>query len=445
MMKKKLFISLALFAVFAMVLSACGGGAPAAPAAEAPAGEEPAAEGGVTIRVWTHQNDAFNDGLKDLADAYMADHPDVSITFETFDYDTYIQTLQTALPAGTEADILQMFGSWVCSYAEGGNLATVPESVLSMAEAKEVIFPAQLAGYDCGGTLYGVPQEFNIEYGATLVNTAIAEEAGVDVSGGWANWDEFIADAKAMTVVQDGVMLRAGYHFTASDAVPATFYSLILQNGGQYLTDEGFKVNTPEGMAALEFMKKLVDEGVVDPVLFNDEENWVGDCYFEENCAMGLVGPWVVADYASDYPDIVEVTKYVPLPYLGSEPKLVAASGWGLSVSANSKVQDAAWDFIKFVALDPANAIQWNLASGTLPALKVNATGDAHDQLVAEFPHFGPFLDILQYAQNEGAFPDRDLIWYDITYPRILEFLQGNASAQDTLETIEREVGESMQ
>jgi ABC-type glycerol-3-phosphate transport system substrate-binding protein len=422
-------------------VSACGSGASTG---ETASGGESASTAGVNVRVWTHQNDAFNDGLKALADTYMADHPDVSITFETFDYDTYIQTLQTALPAGTEADILQMFGSWVCSYAEGDNLAPVPEDVLSMADAKEAIFPAQLAGYDCDNTLYGVPQEFNIEYGATLVNTAMAADAGVDVSKGWDNWDDFIADAKAMTVVQDDVMLRAGYNFTGSDGIPATFYSLILQNGGEYLTSDGFEVDTPEGLAALELMKKMVDEGVVDPVLFNDEENWVGDCFFEGNCAMGLVGPWVMADYGGDYPDIVDITQYVALPYIGSEPKLVAASGWGLSVSANSKVQDAAWDFVKYVALDPDNAVQWNLASGTLPALKANAIGAARDKLVAEFPYFGPFLDILQYAQNEGAFPDRDLVWYDITYPRVLEYLQGNATAEDTLQTIDREVTESM-
>ncbi len=438
-MKKKYLVLLALISILAVALSACG-------AKEEPTGGGPVGGGEeVTIRVWTHQNDAFNEGLETLADSYMAANAGVTITFETFDYDTYIQTLQTALPAGTEADILQMFGSWVCSYAEGGNLAEVPSNVLSMAEAEASIFPAQLAGYNCDGKLYGVPQEFNIEYGATLVNTSIADDVGVDVSAGWDSWDDFIADAKALTEVQDGVMLRAGYHFTASDAVPATFYSLILQNGGEYLTDDGFKVNTTEGKAALEFMKRLVDEGVVDPVLFNDEENWVGDCYFEELCAMGLVGPWVIADYKDDYPDIVDITQYVALPYFGSEPKLVAASGWGLSVSSNSQVQEAAWDFVEYVALDPANAVQWNLASGTLPALIANATGDARDQLVAAFPHFAPFLDILQYAQGEGAFPDRDLVWYDITYPRIIEYLQGNTTADETLETLEREVGESMQ
>jgi multiple sugar transport system substrate-binding protein len=443
-MKKQLVILMAILAL-ALVLAACAGGAPAAaPAGEG--GESGGGEGAVTLRIWTHQNDAFNSGLEALADAYMAENPDVTIQFETFDYDTYIQTLQTALPAGTEADILQMFGSWVCSYADGGNLSEVPADVLSMDQAQEQIFAAQLAGYTCSDKLWGVPEEFNIEYGATLVNTAIAADAGLDnITDGWDSWDAFIADAKQLAVVQDGVMTRAGYHFTASDAIPATFYSLILQNGGQYLTDAGYDVNTPEGKAALELMKKMVDEGVVDPVLFNDTENWVGDCYFEEACAMGLVGPWVVADYKDDFPDVVDVTQYVKLPYIGDEPALVAASGWGLSVSANSKVQDAAWDFIKFAALDPANAVQWNLASGTLPALKANATGEAADQLVTQFPHFGPFLDLLQYAQPEGAFPDRDLVWYEITYPRVLNFLQGNATLEETLETLNREVNETMQ
>lgn len=436
---KKLFM---VFVLTALVLTACGGGAqPAQPAA---GGAEPATADEVTVRVWTHQNDAFNGGLEVLAESYMADNPGVTIELETFDYDTYIQTLQTALPAGTEADILQMFGSWVCSYADGGNLSAVPADVLSMADAKAAVFPAQLAGYNCGDTLYGVPQEFNIEYGAILVNTRLAEEAGIEnITDGWDTWDAFIADAQKLTVLQDGVMTRAGYNFTASDAIPATFFSLILQNGGEYLVDGGFDVTTPEAEEALTFMMSLVEAGVVDPVLFNDEENWVGDCYFEEACAMGLVGPWALADYAGDYPDVVETTQYVALPYNGAEPKFVADSGWGLSVSESSEVQAAAWDFVAYVALDAENARQWNLASGTLPALKANAEGAAADELVAAFSHFEPFLGILEYAEGVGAFPDRDLVWYDIAYPHIINFLQGNSSLGDTLETIEREVNES--
>jgi multiple sugar transport system substrate-binding protein len=446
-MKEKFFFMVSLLIIASLALTACGG---AAPVTEAPAvGDETASEAeppaeAVSLRVWTHQNDAFNAGLQELADAYTGEHPNVTITFETFDYDTYIQTLQTALPAGTEADILQMFGSWVCSYAEGGNLAQVPEDILTLEQAQEAVFPAQLAGYVCAEQLFGIPQEFNIEYGAALVNTRLAAEAGLDdITQGWANWDEFIADAKQLAVVQDDVMTRAGYNFTGSDGIAATFYSLILQNGGQYLTDAGFEVNTPEGKKALELMKRFVDEGLVDPVLYNDEENWVGDSFFDETSALGLVGPWVIPEYSGDFPEVAEVTEYVRLPSLSADPAFVASSGWGLSVSARSQVQQTAWDFISFATLDPANAAQWNLASGTLPALKANASGATADQLIAEFPYFEPFLEILEYGQHEGNFPDRDLVWYEITYPRILNFLQGNATLEETLETIDREVNES--
>jgi multiple sugar transport system substrate-binding protein len=440
MHRKVTFLLAVLLLLGLPLLGACQ------PAATTEAPEEPgepAAEE-VTIRVWTHQNDAFNAGYESLADAYMIENPTVTITFETFDYDTYIQTLQTALPAGTEADILQMFGSWVCSYVEGDNLAEVPAGVLSLEDARSTIFEAQLAGYICDDKLYGIPQEFNIEYGSALVNTGIAEEVGIeDIEAGWADWDEFIADAQKMVVEQDGVMTRAGYHFTASDAVPATFYSLILQYGGEYLTEDGYRVNTPEGKQALEFMMGLVEAGLVDPVLFNDEENWVGDAYFEEMTAIGLVGPWVIPEYAGDYPDVVEVTKYIELPSVSDSKAFVASSGWGLTVSAGSDVQDAAWDFVSYVALNAANATEWNIASGTLPALKTNASGAEGDKLVAEFPYFEPFLKILEYGQHEGHFPDRDLVWYEITYPRVLNFLQGNMSVDETLETIEREVRES--
>ncbi len=400
----------------------------------------------VTIRVWTHQNESFNNAYHELAKAYMAEHPNVEIKFETFDYDTYIQTLQTALPAGTEADVLQMFGSWVCSYAEGGNLAEVPADMLTVDKAQEMFFAPPIGGYICDGKLYGVPEEFNIEYGAAMVNTKLADEVGAtNYKQGWKTWDDLIEDAKKLTVIEDGAMTRAGFMFTHADGISSMFYSLILQYGGQYLQDHTFKVNTPEGRKALALMKRFVDEKVVDPVLFNDEENWVGDAYFEGLVGIAVVGPWVIPEYGPDYPDVVKVTKYVKLPYEGDAPVFAAASGWGLTVSNHSKVKDAAWDFVKFVTMNADNALQWNLATGTLPAMRANAEGAAKEKLVGEFPYFEPFLEILPYGKYEGAFPDRDYVWYEVTYPEILSFLQGNQTMEETLQNIEQAVQESLQ
>ena len=442
---KKRFLMFAAMLFLLLGVAACKKAATATPTA-APAKEEapPAAEK-VTIRVWTHQNESFNDAYKALAEAYMAEHPNVEITFETFDYDTYIQTLQTAIPAGTEADILQMFGSWVCSYAQGGSLAEVPSDILAVDKASEMFFAPPVGGYTCDGKLYGLPQEFNVEYGAALVNTKLAKEVGATkYQQGWASWDDLLDDAKKFVVISDGAMTRAGFMFTHADGISTMFYSLIRQYGGEYLTDGTFKVTTPEAEKALTLMKRFVDEGVIDPVLFNDEENWVGDAYFEEMVGIAVIGPWVVPEYSGDYPEVAKASVYVRLPYEGDKPTFVAASGWGLTVSAKSKVQDAAWDFVKFVALNADNALQWNIATGTLPALKANAEGAAREKLVKEFPYFAPWLDIMPYGVYEGAFPDRDFVWYEVTYPEILNFLQGNQDMATTLKNIEQAVQDSM-
>ena len=83
--------------------------------------------------------------------------------------------------------MLQMFGSWTCSYSD--NLATVPDGVMTMADAEAAFFPGPLGGYQCDNALYGMPQESNVEYGATLVNTAMADDAGVGLDG-WASFDD---------------------------------------------------------------------------------------------------------------------------------------------------------------------------------------------------------------------------------------------------------------
>lgn len=398
--------------------------------------------GAVTLRMWAHRSKSFNQALRDAARAYTAEHPNVTIELETFDYDSYIQTLQTALPAGTEADILHMFGTWTCTYAD--NLAPVPEDVLSLADAEATFFPGPVGGYACGDTLYGLPQESNVEYGAVLVNTAMAQQAGVSTDG-WATWDEFIADARAMTAVQDGVVTRAGYHFTAGDGLAHSFLSLILQAGGSYLNEDGtaFTLDTPEAAEALNLLLSLSEAPVVDPVLFNDEENWVGDCYFTELCAMGLVGPWAVADYEEDFPDVAADTVYVKLPPLGESEAFVADSGWGLTVSSRSPNAEVAWDFASFAALDPENAAAWNATSGTLPALTANAEGPARDDLVASFPHFETWFEVLPNAQFVGQLPDRDLLYYEIIYNHVLGTLQGGETVDEALQAMETEANET--
>jgi multiple sugar transport system substrate-binding protein len=396
----------------------------------------------VTLRMWAHRSPSFNQALRDSMRAYEAENPNVTLELETFDYDSYIQTLQTALPAGNAPDIIHMFGTWTCSYAD--YLAAVPDDVATLPGAQEAFFPGPLGGFTCDEGLYGLPQESNVEYGATLVNTAMADAAGVSTDG-WASWDEFIADAKKVTVIEDGAITRAGYHFTAGDGLAHSFLSLILQGGGTYLNADGtaFTLDTPEGERALTLLKSMVDQQIIDPVVYNDEQNWVGDCYFTELCAMGLVGPWAVADYQADYPEVAANTIYLELPPLEDSKTFIADSGWGLAVSSDSPNADVAWDFARFTALVPENAEAWNLMSGTLPALVENAEGAARDRLVTAFPHFETWFGILPNAQFVGQLPDRDRLYYEIIYNHALASFQGGETVDEALRSMEAEANDT--
>jgi len=410
------------------------------------------AQDAVTLRVWQFQDVAFNSGMQALADAYMAENPNVTINLEAFAYDAYIQTLQTAMPAGTEADIIQLFGTWVCGYATGGRLAPVPSDVMTLTDAQEVFYAAPVDGYTCPNeagepTLYGLPQEFNIEYGAVLVNTDIAAEVGVELPEplvGWETWDAFIADAEKMVQGDSSFMTRAGYHFTNGDAISFTFFSLIAQQGGEFFNEETgvYSFNTPEARAALELMVSMVQEhNLVNPELFNDDTNFSGAAFATGQAAIILTGPWIVpSEVLPAAPDFADNMEYILIPSLGDEPTFKADSGWGLTVSVNSPAQEQAWDFIKFAATQPENALAFNIASGTLPALR-SLVEDAETRaaFVEPQPWVEPFLEIFPYGEFIGHLPDRDLLFYEIALPHISNALLGVETIDDALTAIESE------
>ena len=389
----------------------------------------------VTLRLWTHQEGAFNAGTQALIDAYTAEHPNVTIEMETFEYGLYIQTLQTAMPAGDEADILALFGSWVCSYSD--RLAPMPEGLVDPA----LFFEATMDGYTCGDTVYGLPQEFNLEYGAVLVNQSMFETAGLTYPPTWASWDTFMTDAKALTQSgDDGLMSVTGYHFTNADAITFSFLAGILQNGGDYWNEDhtAFTFNTDAARTTLNQMMRMVDEGIIDPVLFNDSANWGGNAFFSNQAAITLIGPWAV-HLRDDFPDFGELG-YVALPSFGEEPVFAADAGWGLTVSQNSIASSVAWDFVQFAAANSDNAMMWNQTSHTIPALRSLVEDETtRSTLLADAPWLESVFPLLPSGRYIGDLPDRDLVFYDIIYSYILDTLQGVMSVDEALILIEED------
>lgn len=458
-MKFRQFSALAIIA--SVVLAACAPAAapaapaqPAAPAAPAattaPAAdtkptEAPApasSDGKIQLRLWSHDNPAFVKVNQELVAKFMKENPDIEVKYEWFPYEQLIQTLQTSMASKTEADVIEMFGTWTCGYANGGRLAEMPTDVMSYAEAQKLFFQAPIDGYYCNGKLYGLPQEFNLENGGVLVNPELFKKAGLPYPPDWKSFDDVVAAAKKLTEVNDkGEMGVAGFHYTGGDGLPFAFIAGILQQGGNYFASDNkhFNFNTPE---AKNMAQKMVDwaqkDKIIDPVIFNGNQGslQLPDAFFTGKVGIGFIGSWAAGTGLQSYPDFK--FDYVTLPpYFGTQNIYAADAGWGKVVSVNTKHADAAWKLAKFFTADPANAMNWNATTGTIPALK--GTVDNPDEFLKRAPWVKATFPLLPSGKYLGDLTDRDQLFYEIIAKHLLDAAQGTTSVDDAIKAINDE------
>src|SRR3982751_4140774 len=108
-------LCIALTAVLAFVLAACGGGG------------DSSSSGPTEIAVWHGYQDTEGEVFKGLVAQYNKDHPDVKVSELYSSNDLVLQKVLTAVRGGSAPDVAYMFGSW------SPNIAQIPQ-VVDMAD-----------------------------------------------------------------------------------------------------------------------------------------------------------------------------------------------------------------------------------------------------------------------------------------------------------------------
>ncbi len=389
-----------------------------------------------TIRVWAHQNNSFNAATQAAIDSFMAANPGVEVKLETFPWDVFIQTIQTSVPAGNTADVIQIPGGYTCRYALGGQLLEVPSDVLSLEQAQEVFFAAPLGGQICDGKLYGFPAEYNLEYGGAYVNQTLFEAAGLTYPPAWETWSDVTADAQKLTEYNDdGSMKIAGMHYTNNDQIYTYFLSGILEQGGNYFAEDGqhFNFNTPEAITVIQKMIDLtVNDKIVDPVVWNSDSEWVGTSFAEGHSAIGVLGSWFTGEARLAYPDLK--FDYVSLPpFVGDDHAFISVGGWGMVVGQSTENPDLAWQLAAHLSANEANALAFATMTSSIPAYKSVA---ASPELVAAVPALASVLPILDKGSYQGNVADTGILEFEIVYPNILDAIQGFQTAEEAAQNI---------
>jgi multiple sugar transport system substrate-binding protein len=349
---------LALLAILALAVVACGtnegGGAAASgsagPASQAPA-LSPAGELSGTLTVWAMGNEGVK--LSSLADAFMAENPGVKVNVTPVDWGQAVAKLQTAIAGNQTPDVSQMGTDMMGQFAATGALEPVPADFDPSA-----YFESAWNTNVIDGTVYGVP--WYVETRILYYRTDIAEKAGITAAPG--TWDELKAMAQAMKA-EGG----ADWGISLGTKNWQEYLPFLWSAGGDVVDAEGtYQLNSPQAVEALTYYKSFFEEKLSPDSV--PEGFDITPAFVSGTHPMFFSGPWhigLITDAGGDGFD--DKWALAPMPAKASSTSFVGGSN--LVVYKNSQNKDAAWAFVKYLS-DPATQVDWYEEVTDLPAVQ---------------------------------------------------------------------------
>lgn len=292
--------------------------------------------------------------LKDVIADFESKNPSIKIDYRKQSHRDYRERLQQAIASGNGPDIFRYHVDWVPMLS--ADLATMPSSVMSAAEFKQIFYPTAFNNLQVGGQIVGIPLMYD---GLGLFyNKEMLKTANVDVPTTWA---ELRIAANKLTVPtnsadrQSNNITRAG--LAIGNAGNVDHFSdilalLIIQNGGspgdaksQYVQD------------ALTFYTNFIKQDKV----WSDRLANSTTAFARGDVAMILAPSWRIHDIKNLNPNLDFAVARVP--QLDSEKPATWASFWVEGVSAKSKSKEAAWAFLKYLSTPEVLRKFYNSAS----------------------------------------------------------------------------------
>lgn len=367
----------------ALSLAACGGPAASTAPTAAPADEK------VTLTVWDYYGEATP--LKPLIEGFQKENPNITIQYESLDWDTTLEKLNVVLTGGTPPDVVTADMTWLPKFAALGafaDLKSLSGGKLNGVALDQAYTPGALEAITFNDKIVAALYDFDVY--ALYYRADLFKAKGLEAP---KTWDELVTVAKQLAE-------RDKYLYQYQ---PDTFHGAqwIYENGGTLMNADNTAsaFNTPEAVAAIQFYADLLlkekvaiywgaDEGdrlqgIKDGriAMFSDGPYYMG---ILKSGAPEMSGQWAVAPHP---------TNKQPGSYLG---------GTGLVVPASSAHQAAAWKFIEY-AMRAENQVGVYTHAGAAPAL--TAALESPEVNVAD-PYFGDqkafavFLDTMKTAHH---------------------------------------------
>lgn len=348
------------------------------------------AEEPIEITFWHQYTD--NTIMDDIAAAYMADHPNVTIKVVSMKTQDMNTTLKMALTSGTGPDIFYYDAGpgYMGALADAGLLLELD------AYAEKYGWEDKLAGWSLNAGkrndhLYGLACEY--EMLCVWYNKTIFAELGVEIPTTYDEFVEICKKAKEAGIVGlglDDMEKWPGYHYES------LFYGAF---GGPELesavldqeNENGW--NQPEFAAGLDALRSLVAEGYTSEFPNGIAHDDALRDFYVGGCAMYMTGTW---ETNGMWENMGENVGLFVFPSASEDILTTPPVGVGsaMQVSATTAHPDEVVDFMNYIFDAEGGAKTWMAGSYITPA----------DVDISDMDFNPIFLEVVEIADSTDVY-----------------------------------------
>lgn len=299
-----------MLVVGSLVLAACAGGEidPGDDASDAPTDESTAPsaaafpEGDVAIELWTKEGDPQIAYVEALAEAYSAEHPNVTITVVNKDVELLREDLvNTALSPDAAPELVWTVADHVGPFTSAGVIQELDGQIDTAPYEAGALGAVQV-----DGTTWGIPISNGNQLMLYWNKSLIGDTAPADT-------DELVALAQENTSGENyGLVFNETESFWLTPWLAGFGASVFAEDGTTPTLD------TPEMQAALEFLHGLKYTEQVMPA--EADYTIASDLFTTGSAAMIVNGDWELGNYADLLGDDLGVGPLPTVAATGEDP-----------------------------------------------------------------------------------------------------------------------------
>jgi multiple sugar transport system substrate-binding protein len=415
----KSLVALALLAVTAFTVFGCSG-------SKSGSGTPGGTDSGKAVEL-RFLFPEYSDKTKDLMqetvnDFNKANEGKIHVTLETAPWDKLHDKLAVTMGGNQAADVFGFATRWTSEFSELGQLEPLDGYLNDAFKGQFIGKLFDAAAYTPKATgkkaTYGLPVAVSARM--LFYRKDLFDKAGIKAP---TNWNELL-DAAKKTSNPPNVY---GLGVPANGIEVDTFFMYFLwNNGGDILGADGkAAINKPEGVEALTFLTKLVNEKGSEPKPNGFTREQIIEMFKAGQLSMYPTGPWLNTMIKRDNPSL----SYAIAPFPSNNGKPLATVGVtdSLGMWAKSTHKQEAWKFIEFMYQDKYRQ-KFDEVEAMLPEKQAVAASAAFTT-----PEQKPFVDALKNAKFVPHHPKFENIQQIITVA-VQKALTGEATPQQALD-----------